>query len=445
MTTASSPFPRSPCTMADYSLLTKAELSQLAKDRLALSRECRKTKDATLAFMLEHGDQSLREEMTALALTKAARKRSRTDAQHQRRVAQRVEERAVAPDPSRYLELPSEEERLRCHSEFLKATSNAALLTAVCAVCAREVNVADDGVELSLLSSLPNRDRLRPIQPHPRHDLFDGCLLAPEGVNVDQQKVSVRTCKQCRDELRRVSTLPPRLSLANNLWIGPVPPELSVLTVPEQLLIAQLYPRVYVFKLFPKTPGYRPANETLQRGMRGTVSTYELDTQGVANMAEGRLMPRLPAVLAKVISVTFIGVGPLPKKWLRTTFRVRRHLVHAALLWLRANHRHYSDIVISQERLQDLPEDDVPEELLGVVRHCSDPGVSLQEGGGYVPEDDDELPPGATDNAAEQQPVSMPVDVLPQALPPQGDAAASSDNPEQVDGTGKLDSYSKSS
>ncbi|RDX55291.1 hypothetical protein OH76DRAFT_1452358 [Lentinus brumalis] len=297
--------------MADFTLLTKAELSLLAKDHLVLSRECRKTKDAMLCFILEHAGEALRDEMTAQALAKASRKRSRTDVQHERRVAQRVEEAEVSRDTSRYLQLPAEAERLQCHREFLKATSSAALQTAVCAVCAREVSVTDDGVELALLTSLPNTERLRPIEPHAKHDLFDGCLLAPEGVIVQDQKIS-----------------------------------------------------------------------TLQRGMRGTVSTYELDTQGVVNMAEGGLMPRLPAVLAKVISVTFIGVGPLPKKWLRTTFRVRRHLVHAALLWLRANHRHYSDITISEERLQGLPEDDVPDELLGVVRHCSDPGVSLQEGGG---------------------------------------------------------------
>ncbi len=425
--------------MADFTLLTKAELSLLAKDHLVLSRECRKTKDAMLCFILEHAGEALRDEMTAQALAKASRKRSRTDVQHERRVAQRVEEAEVSRDTSRYLQLPAEAERLQCHREFLKATSSAALQTAVCAVCAREVSVTDDGVELALLTSLPNTERLRPIEPHAKHDLFDGCLLAPEGVIVQDQKISVRTCKQCRDDLRRSSTLPPRLSLANNLWIGPVPPELSILTVPEQLLIAQLYPRVYVFKLFPKTPGYRPANETLQRGMRGTVSTYELDTQGVVNMAEGGLMPRLPAVLAKVISVTFIGVGPLPKKWLRTTFRVRRHLVHAALLWLRANHRHYSDITISEERLQGLPEDDVPDELLGVVRHCSDPGVSLQEGGGYVPEDDDELPPGATDDAGDQHGPSTTGDGPTSALPvPPSGAPGACVNDEEDDGPGEL-------
>ena len=45
---------------------------------------------------------------------------------------------------------------------------------------------------------------------------------------------------------------------------------------------------------------------------------------GISSMLHGNLMPRPPAVLASVISVTFIGLGDLPKHWLRTTFRVRR-------------------------------------------------------------------------------------------------------------------------
>ncbi len=380
----------------DYTVLTKAQLCDLARDRLALSRECRKTKEGVLQHILDHGDEALRHELGVLAQEQAARKRPRAEVQHERRVAQRIEEeRSSRRDPSKYLQLPSEGERRACHREFLCATSNASLALRVCGICAREVGEIDDRVELTLLSSIEHRARLHPVETLPMHDLYEGCLLEPAGVVCTAGETSVRTCRECREDLKHDVPSPPALSLANNLWIGRVPAELCILTVPEQLLVAQLYPRVYVFKLFPKTPGYRPPTETLQRGMRGTVSTYELDTQGVVNMTEGNLMPRLPEVLAKVISVTFVGVGALPKKWLRTTFRVRRHVVHAALSWLRANHRHYGDIVISEDRLRALPEDDVPEELLGVVRQCSDPGVTLQEGSGYVPEDDDEVP-GAT-------------------------------------------------
>ena len=68
-------------------------------------------------------------------------------------------------------------------------------------------------------------------------------------------------------DLRRQVTLPPRFLLVNNLWVGAVPTELSSLTFPEQLLIAHLYPHVYVFKLFPKSGGGTTAG--LQHGMCG--------------------------------------------------------------------------------------------------------------------------------------------------------------------------------
>ncbi len=403
--------------MVDFSVLTRVELGELAKGRLPLPRDARRTKDATLEYMLCHADDQLREAMVAAVQAKAGtRKRPRAEAQHERRVAQRIQaELDQVRDSSRYLALPTDAERLACSRQFHVATSAAALRSVVCGVCAREVSVAQDGVQLCRLDSFTHRSRLTPREPHPQHDLFDGCLLEPAGVVIHNNIVSLHTCKCCRDELRRSAPHPPRLSLANNLWIGSVPSILSALTIPEQMLIAQLYPRVYVFKLYPKTPGYRPAAQTLQRGMRGTVSTYELDTSGVLGMVEGRLMPQLPDVLAKVISVTFVGVGPLPKQWLRTTFRVRRTMIFAALRFLKQHHRHYNDITISEERLAALPEDDVPDELLGVVRHCSDPGVTLQEGGGYVPDDADDVPGAPSDENAPP--------AVPQGLPAHGESA----------------------
>ena len=107
---------------------------------------------------------------------------------------------------------------------------------------------------------------------------------------------------------------PPALSLANNLWIGPVPWHLEVLTFPEQMLITLLYPCVFVFKLFLKDADFHPDRDTLQQGMRGTVSTFEMDVSGVSGMTQGNLMPCPPSILPLVISVTFIGQGQVPKR-----------------------------------------------------------------------------------------------------------------------------------
>lgn len=136
-------------------------------------------------------------------------------------------------------------------------------------------------------------------------------------------------------------------------------------------------------KLFPKSGG--GSADGLQRGMRGNVSTYELNVDAMAAMVKGRLMPCPPVVLSALIAITYIGAGRIPKNWIHSTFRVRRYHVARALGWLRVNNpKYYGEVVISQQQLDRLPEDDVPEEILGVIRQLNDPGVVDQESSGYV-------------------------------------------------------------
>ncbi|KAI9057349.1 hypothetical protein FKP32DRAFT_1615465 [Trametes sanguinea] len=155
---------------------------------------------------------------------------------------------------------------------------------------------------------------------------------------------------------------------------------------------------------------HKPDTESYQRGMRGTVSTYELSMDGLSSMLEGRLMPQPARILASVISVTFVGRGKLPKNWLRTTFRVRRNVVGDALRWLKENNtRYYGDISISEDRLRAIPEDEVPDELVTGMRQCSDEELAMQEGAGYVPEADDE----EDDIATEISDADAPPDIIP--------------------------------
>lgn len=284
-------------------------------------------------------------------------------------------------------QLPSDATLKSCYRQFYEATSNTALEHTVCAVCARERGCQVDGIENVNLEDIPSSSRLVPRQSHPSHTLFDGMLLSPEGVVHQEGRSVANICRECLGDLKKASLLPPKFSLANNLWIGEVPMELSTLTFPEQLLIAHLYPRVYVFKLFPKS-GAGPV-DGLQRGIRGNVSTYELNTDAVAAMVEGELMPRPPAVLSSLIAITYIGIGRIPKNWIHSTFRVRRYHVARALNWLKANNpKYYGKIVISQQQLDQLPEDDVPDEILGVIRQSSDTGLIDQESAGYVRTDE---------------------------------------------------------
>ena len=376
-------------TVDDLARLTIAEICSIVKDSMQVPRPLRRRKDVLIPYVMEHADGPLRrtlEEAVRSRTPDQSLKRKRTVAQFQTRKAQRAMEiEQDVHNVSKFLELPSKSSVHGCYRDFYNATSDAALETLVCGICAREVSVQNDGLSTICIQDLPTR-RLTPLVPHPAHSKFHGgMLLEPQGVVKDQ----VRVCGSCRAELAKERTLPPKFSLANNLWIGQIPWELKKLTFPEQLLIAHVYPRVLVFKLYPKAMNRGQGPETLQRGMRGTVSSYDLNLNAVTAMVEGKLMPRPLAVLSSVISVTYIGVGKLPKNWLRSTFRVRREAVASALAWLKTNNpKYYGDITISTDALKQLPDDDIPDELLSIIRQSDDIGILDQEGAGYVRTDD---------------------------------------------------------
>jgi hypothetical protein len=64
-----------------------------------------------------------------------------------------------------------------------------------------------------------------------------------------------------------------------------------------------------------------------------------------------------------------------------------------ALQWLKINNpKYYGDIIIDTDQLQNLPEDDVPDEVLGIVRQSDDVGMVEQERAGYIYNEDDESP-----------------------------------------------------
>jgi hypothetical protein len=65
--------------------------------------------------------------------------------------------------------------------------------------------------------------------------------------------------------------------------------------------------------------------------MKGNVSTYNLNMDGITSIIKGNLMPQPPSILASIISVTFIGVGSLLSKAIRTIFCVRQKAVLQAL------------------------------------------------------------------------------------------------------------------
>ncbi|KZO99018.1 hypothetical protein CALVIDRAFT_477845 [Calocera viscosa TUFC12733] len=147
--------------------------------------------------------------------------------------------------------------------------------------------------------------------------------------------------------------------------------------VPSSLLIAHHYPKVFHFTLFPKQKRNlsRLDPSSFSKGMRGNVTLYSISQDDIASMLEGKFFPRPLRILPSVIAISFIGlmkVEDVKKYWLRKTFSVRRHVVYRALRWLKVHNRYYADINLDDEavqlRIAELPEDAVPEEILGIVR-----------------------------------------------------------------------------
>ncbi|KAM6501892.1 hypothetical protein JOM56_001869, partial [Amanita muscaria] len=191
-------------------------------------------------------------------------------------------------------------------------------------------------------------------------------------------------CADCLVKLRAGRT--PPLSLANAMWIGKVPLCLSILTLPEQILIAKYYVAAWIVKLYPKQIGSAFWDQRgMHKGFRGNISTYRLDPSQVADLVDGRTLPPSPTILTVMIGITFVTPKGRPEPTMPDTFRVRRERVREALQWLKKNNPLYANIVISDENLNALPVDGVPNELTETAQVSNEVEMVGSEHGGYVP------------------------------------------------------------
>lgn len=282
------------------------------------------------------------------------------------------------------MDLPTKAEKKACLTAFLNATSTEALRVEVCVICAREM-AQQDGKRMQM-EDLPHSDVLIPERTHPHHTLWESRLLLTEKLVATDTGTEGWCCDQCVTSLKAGKV--PRLSLANGMWIGPIPEELSGLTIPEEMLIALQYPRCFVYKVYAKHGGaHNQDPDTLQSAMKGNVTSFQLNPGEVAHMIDGELYPCRPSILPSLVSVAFIGKRKPPKNWLKKMFRVRRDRVRRALIWLKTNHPRYSHIEIREDLLEQLPEDDIPLEILATMTHQPDDLVAEREGETYVVDD----------------------------------------------------------
>ncbi|KAK0485296.1 hypothetical protein EDD18DRAFT_1428519 [Armillaria luteobubalina] len=234
--------------------------------------------------------------------------------------------------------------RQRLH-EALTRTNNNALQESPCVVCARrhcnsDMNAMD-------ITTIPNQHLLHPTRQHPSHILSNDMLLYGEERRPLTGEVSI--CSDCLRALNRTEL--PRLALANDMWLGHIPPCLEILTLPERILVARYFPAAYIIKLYPKLKSTKMWDpRTLSSGIKGNVSTYPLPHAYIASFVDGRqALPPKPSILSALIGVTFIQPNNKPQYPFPKELHVRRRVVFNALAWLKQNNPLWNDIYIDQE------------------------------------------------------------------------------------------------
>ena len=150
-------------------------------------------------------------------------------------------------------------------------------------------------------------------------------------------------CHECVSFLEK-KVMPP-MALANGLWVGNVPKELSDLTFVERLLVSRVRSNrciVHVLK-----GGWK---------MRANAIMFPTPIPKLCN-----ILPPPIEELDEVIAFMFTGVAqPTAEDMKRTPMLARRRYISVALEWLKINHSDYSNVQISQENLKLYPEEGPP-------------------------------------------------------------------------------------
>src|SRR2546423_7572783 len=162
---------------------------------------------------------------------------------------------------------------------------------------------------------------------------YYSCLICNE--RIPSMTLVEGMCRWCYTEKKS----PKKFSEKNNMDPGVVPEELKGLTEIKEMLIAQVFTVMTVFRLRGGQTGYR-----------GNVINFSQDIHEFTIR-----LPRHPSSL-DVLVIRRQSASDSPAF---RDFIVRQDKVANALLWLNANNRYYENIIIDHEILQSLPENDI--------------------------------------------------------------------------------------
>ena len=184
-----------------------------------------------------------------------------------------------------------------------------------------------------------------------------GCCYICKERRMQTNTRSGNCCNRCKRDKHE----PKLWSNENNMDPGLVPEELTDLTDAEQMLIARIAPAIHVHML--KHGGI---------AAKGHCIAFPQAVQEPAT-----ILPRLP------VEVDIIRVRRQGRDDTHKDFRVRRRRVEDAIRWLKENNPAYSDIIVDDTRIQNLPEDGELPELRTVefsgTQHENDQGPAPEQ------------------------------------------------------------------
>ena len=182
--------------------------------------------------------------------------------------------------------------------------------------------------------------------------------FAADGTTV----ASYAVCTSCHRSLTKGRL--PANAIKNGLCFGAIPPELAELTPIEQALCSPRRVKINIITL-------KAVGGVSARAVKGNGSIFTQNVQSIIDL----VLPLSIEDALEEFMVTFYGHTQPTKEQLRKLFKVSRVRVSRALRRLLLHPRgEYVNCRLSEERLEALPADDVPDQVIAHIWRADEDG-----------------------------------------------------------------------
>lgn len=172
-------------------------------------------------------------------------------------------------------------------------------------------------------------------------------MLHKQGiVSILDSSAVIQLCPDCFHSLSNHKL--PKFALANNIFRGSLPDDLSDITWIEEIVCAIYRNTAHVTRLYGSSD---PSHPTV---LHGNTCAHEMNVISTA-----AVLPRTPADVNDMLSIVFIGSNRPTAQALKKLFRVRKGKVMSFLMWLKNYNKLYEHIPIDHTIANQYPDDGV--------------------------------------------------------------------------------------